>query len=74
MRPLKFLGQPWHALVTGDDRKTAMEVATPPAAPVAVPEARAPGDGGPAVLGGVVTMLLFTASLVTGLRPTGPKR
>jgi hypothetical protein len=73
MRIIKAFGQFWYDFIIGDDWKIAVAVASALAVLVAALKSNLFGDHGLAVLGGIVIVLFFAASLAIDVRPRSRK-
>ena len=69
MRFLKAFGRFWYDFIIGDDWKIAVAVIAALGVLVAVMKTGLLGDHGLAVLGGVLIVLFFSASLAIDVRP-----
>jgi hypothetical protein len=70
---LKSFGEFWYDFIIGDDWKIAVAVVVAVGIIVGILRADVLGDGGLAILGGVLVVVAFTISLVIDVRPK-PKK
>jgi hypothetical protein len=74
MRLLKAFGRFWYDFIIGDDWKIAAAVTAALGVLVVVMKSGLLGDHGLAVLGGVLIVVFFSASLAIDVRPRRRKR
>jgi hypothetical protein len=74
MKFLKSFGQFWYDFIIGDDWKIAVAVVLALGVLAAALAGKLFGDHGLAILGGVMIVVFFAASLAIDVRPKGPRR